>query len=1730
MNEYECSKGRILYIEPNELASHKVSVADGVRVDNLTWDIEDLQYSVDLMVLRPYRTDCGTVNLDKVAREILKANSNADADTPPLVSFMSGSLLHVKNTETYVDSLTTDFTNVGYQEFSSRGVSSKECLGISSIDINFDSNFFPVVKMRFSDVRGESLFMPSEEAHKNAVAMKQLNANSNATDAEKEKKKSDIERMSASFFSALFHFPYPRFMLTVKGFYGDKVTFVLAVNDFKSSLDAASGNYEINVSFIGYMYGLYTDIPMNIVLYAPFINPQYWEENTADGGRFKFTDGTSIITFQEFIRRYEDTIRTNGMLDGVTLDSNLRLTEESKMKNMLAQIQHHYGLFDDSMKEGCDYLGIPSSTNIVLYSKNSDGNKYFIDETTYNNFVKDLNDFNAAYPDNKIENPLDLSILSLKTDDATKKKYFETNVDALYYDKDTVSNAVKSALAANNVTLESELGFKNSYTHKGLIFPNVARFVSSVTSVINKCDDVIRSQKDQADSELKDYIKMSMGFPLSVENVYRLIFAHVDTFINYFLSVTGRINSKRPLGQRSSIYMGLDLSNSDIPSTKDINSDSFVSPFFAYFKEDNTGLRTAIYPGQSENAIIRNCDEVLMVENIFDTIVSNRNTFDEGLKAIAEAEERIQQYTQSATVVDETVAPKIGEMDFEPICSLDILYNGKNPYDYFVEEFRLHDERQFCNQLVYFTELRLLTCLLCGEKDMESAAKADARNCMKVLQKITGDTEQIAYVKANFGIRDEDITGYLKNVLYDKLHISRLDSNLPYIDNNDMSYKNNAGRFVITDYSANDVVKFGMVHNPNADKYQPSESDFFTNAERMSFSLNNDIDKSYIYVSYNNGDNDSIYDNKPITTYNQLDDKTRLHCNFLTVGGCRQYDRGNTPHTNKYGYTSVYQNLCVNPFINCIDKGNNMFEFSTDGSLIDINNGDNKIQAWTFLSALAGYYNLSYDGIKNTKSSRINIEYKGKALIFGAYLWKKKTNSSYNDIKKVYVNSKVENTKISDFAINYANFDGYLLYLLGKKDDELQDFVKYFEDWVANEWPSVKETLSNTSPDNVIAYKYETSSQKPVYVAVYKNNGPADRLLTELVTGSYVNYINVLDKPKMGNKFSTDFSNGFGAFRRTLQMELGNVMAESEAIEQGIAPVTGEVAAEHINQKRAIYYMLKNLYDRWLCGYTKDSFTLWPKGQQHETRSEFDSFAYVDAFYNDISSRYMMNPSKIIDNINQYLDVANYDAIMSRSVFSFFSKVAQDNKLLFLSLPVFNNVYNLKDVESIFTPHPHYASGSDSSVATVGGSYVLLYAGEVSHMTDNKYYDTDYLDLAGILEDRTYTIPSQFNNNAQGEETAYNIPVFCVSYGKQNQMYFKKIEVNMDNPSVTDYSIMNTIQLSRGSSLGANNYAVGVGGDLFSIYSNRSYTCTVEMMGCMNIMPTMYFQLDNVPMFRGLYYIINVSHNIVPGNAVTRFTGVRISKNSIKVPDFSFDSDSFREKVFNVIDYRYTSLTGEEIDSVTDESGDTIVVDMAAYRMGVKKHIAVEDDNTKIKDVAVRLKDGKYILPANKEYIEKNMLESVTVKVHTSQSDINGTNMTLKMNKKVVEKVKKAFEDIFDYRYDDGRFIIVKGFSDFRYDPAQSPDYKSTSKLSSHSWGLAFDIGNGGQNKYVSCPYDSKKRDTPEQFRTFNHPIVKILAKYGFGWGIYKYSCDYMHFSYRTIPNHIAGADRLIGK
>ena len=153
---------------------------------------------------------------------------------------------------------------------------------------------------------------------------------------------------------------------------------------------------------------------------------------------------------------------------------------------------------------------------------------------------------------------------------------------------------------------------------------------------------------------------------------------------------------------------------------------------------------------------------------------------------------------------------------------------------------------------------------------------------------------------------------------------------------------------------------------------------------------------------------------------------------------------------------------------------------------------------------------------------------------------------------------------------------------------------------------------------------------------------------------------------------------------------------------------------------------------------------------------------------------------------------------------------------------------------------------------------------------------SDYEDDSFMLNDVFYT-PIAVTSRGKDENAFYSLPAFGVSYGRQYQSYFKKVDVGMAGAVQTQQAIFMKHQLLDAYRSADTKGRVTTAQNLFDIYTTQSYTCTVTMMGCAWIQPLMYFVLLNVPMFRGSYMIMKVSHSIVPGDMTTTFVGCRMA-------------------------------------------------------------------------------------------------------------------------------------------------------------------------------------------------------------------------------------------------------------
>ena len=275
---------KVVYVEPNmveDYSSYNSANTNGQVYKSI--DLEDMCVVIGLEVEVKGRTqDTGE---DKTLRLVWQSGVNGDSH----ISFLQGTKVKTANNKE-VNLLTTSFTETYLKDIEENGTC--EMFGIKSIDVSYDNMMVPEVTINFVDVRGVSLFAQEEMRHH--LSKGDMNGIAD----------NDID---GSFFKAFFTFPYPKFTLYVKGFYGKMVSYELTCSDFRSAFDSNTGNFNVTARFIGYAFSFLNDVMVAGLLAAPYseyIGKEYWEDNI-DNGRFRI-GAFDMPTLSEICKEYKN--------------------------------------------------------------------------------------------------------------------------------------------------------------------------------------------------------------------------------------------------------------------------------------------------------------------------------------------------------------------------------------------------------------------------------------------------------------------------------------------------------------------------------------------------------------------------------------------------------------------------------------------------------------------------------------------------------------------------------------------------------------------------------------------------------------------------------------------------------------------------------------------------------------------------------------------------------------------------------------------------------------------------------------------------------------------------------------------------------------------------------------------------------------------------------------------------------------------------------------------------------------------------------------------------------------------------------------------------------------------------------------------------------------------------------------------------------------------------------
>jgi hypothetical protein len=296
--------------------------------------------------------------------------------------------------------------------------------------------------------------------------------------------------------------------------------------------------------------------------------------------------------------------------------------------------------------------------------------------------------------------------------------------------------------------------------------------------------------------------------------------------------------------------------------------------------------------------------------------------------------------------------------------------------------------------------------------------------------------------------------------------------------------------------------------------------------------------------------------------------------------------------------------------------------------------------------------------------------------------------------------------------------------------------------------------------------------------------------------------------------------------------------------------------------KLELYESFKSLNDKWI------------SGNDFKNKTLFEDILLLDRASRNIGDEILVDIYKLksdLTNIN-----------VKAGMLSYVQSLLIDNHFVVYNMPSYVNFYNVQN--AVKNPKPR-AEGSLDFANTMFGTYmnvdyrestskmVCVYAGKPSEIVDIKNnvdfrYRNDAFDLRRASD-------NPLIENLVGKndwDKSNKVVGFNVDFGPQNQSIFSSFSVGQQAGLATAESlqVLNQMANQAGNRGGATQSV-----SLYNVYKNRSYTCSVNMMGNAMIQPTMYFNLRYVPMFNGPYMIMEVTHNITAGNFETSFSGVR---------------------------------------------------------------------------------------------------------------------------------------------------------------------------------------------------------------------------------------------------------------
>jgi len=391
------------------------------------------------------------------------------------------------------------------------------------------------------------------------------------------------------------------------------------------------------------------------------------------------------------------------------------------------------------------------------------------------------------------------------------------------------------------------------------------------------------------------------------------------------------------------------------------------------------------------------------------------------------------------------------------------------------------------------------------------------------------------------------------------------------------------------------------------------------------------------------------------------------------------------------------------------------------------------------------------------------------------------------------------------------------------------------------------------------------------------------------------------------------------------------------------------------------------------------------------------------------------------------------------------------NKNNFLFFPLAGG--NIFDVQDMFTPQPIM------SVPRPGNKFMVLWA----PTPESRAKDNNGNDL-GFIQDK--------NSIKQ--------PGFIVKFGSTDNALFKNVRVGTDSTKTTAESIVN---LQRLVDKQVDNKQVTRDCSTIPVLEGRSYTCEIDTLGNSQISPMQFFFVDNMPIFGGLYQIMEVHHTITPNNFETKFKGMKMRYNYGKpggIPPVTLNtSRDLAEK------YKITGGTGNSYEDQTPAGYN----DPKTIGNNPPAETTDQFDSKAVSSIKQNYNNGELPLGA--------LVDSAAMRVYYVGADKRPIKY------KLFKDAASSLDSLLNY-FAKSQFAgkqvlsITDGYRDIeeqRVLKARLGNQAATPGRSNHGWGVAVDF-------WWGLPTDLRKQEKYRQIG-FTHPMYKWFFENAWRYGWY---------------------------